>query len=97
MEYATDRPFADPQKAARKLMDIASDALPYQDTVRGEASYWREMLQSESPSLTRCSMMLSLAALDAAGRFWLCPSRGSASDPGAPAAVALAPRNSPGR
>jgi len=37
MEYATDRPFADPQKAARKLMDIASDALPYQDTVRGEA------------------------------------------------------------
>jgi hypothetical protein len=28
MEYATDRPFADPEKAARKLMDIASDALP---------------------------------------------------------------------
>ena len=31
MKYATDRPFADPEKAARKLMEIASTVEPVQD------------------------------------------------------------------
>jgi hypothetical protein len=31
MKYATERPFADPEKAARKLMEIASAVEPVQD------------------------------------------------------------------
>ena len=31
MKYATDRPFADPEKAARKLLEIASETEAVQD------------------------------------------------------------------
>jgi hypothetical protein len=31
MKYATDRPFADPEKAARKLLEIANETEPVQD------------------------------------------------------------------
>ncbi|MBR1279645.1 hypothetical protein [Bradyrhizobium sp. AUGA SZCCT0283] len=31
MKYSADRPFADPEKAARKLMEIASTVEPVQD------------------------------------------------------------------
>ena len=31
MKYATDRPFADPDKAARKLIEIANSAEAYMD------------------------------------------------------------------
>ncbi|WMT71268.1 hypothetical protein [Bradyrhizobium sp. Ash2021] len=31
MKYASDRPFADPEKAARKLLEIASTVEPVQD------------------------------------------------------------------
>lgn len=31
MKYTTDRPFADPEKAARRLMEIASTVEPVQD------------------------------------------------------------------
>ena len=31
MKYATERPFADPERAARKLMKIASTVEPIQD------------------------------------------------------------------
>lgn len=31
MKYATDRPFADPEKAAHKLLDIANAVEPIQD------------------------------------------------------------------
>jgi hypothetical protein len=32
MKYATERPFADPEKAARKLMEIASTVGPVQES-----------------------------------------------------------------
>jgi hypothetical protein len=31
MKYATDRPFADPEKAARKLLEIANETEAVQD------------------------------------------------------------------
>ena len=31
MKYATERPFADPEKAARRLLEIASTVEPVQD------------------------------------------------------------------
>jgi hypothetical protein len=31
MKFATDRPFADPDKAARKLLEIANTVEPYMD------------------------------------------------------------------
>ncbi len=31
MKYATDRPFADPEKAARKLLEIANETEAIQD------------------------------------------------------------------
>jgi hypothetical protein len=31
MKYATDRPFADPEKAARKIVEIANATEPVQD------------------------------------------------------------------
>ncbi len=31
MKYATDRPFADPEKAARKLVEIGNSLEPYTD------------------------------------------------------------------
>ncbi|SIO49067.1 hypothetical protein SAMN05443247_06351 [Bradyrhizobium erythrophlei] len=31
MKYASDRPFADPEKAARRLLEIASTVEPVQD------------------------------------------------------------------
>jgi hypothetical protein len=58
MKYASDRPFADPEKAARKLIEIANSAEAYMDGgSRSRQSTGRSCSRTEAapPNTVRAS------------------------------------------
>jgi hypothetical protein len=69
MKFATDRPYADPEKAARKLVEIANSIEPAQDgRIFIELINW-PFLSEHGGSPTEYKARLELAI--ASGWLWL--------------------------
>ena len=68
MKYASDRPFADPEKAARRLLEIASTVEPVQDgRIHVEKINLPFLREGGSPAEYKAGLDLAIAN----GWLWL--------------------------
>ncbi|SIO57972.1 hypothetical protein SAMN05443247_08726 [Bradyrhizobium erythrophlei] len=68
MKYAADRPFADPEKAARRLLEIASTVEPVQDgRLHIEKINLPFLREGGSPAEYKAGLDLAIAS----GWLWL--------------------------